>query len=414
MRQLAIYTLFTRQGRPLITSVHDSQTASITTLKLFAKETGLTIYDVEQNVSIIRRIIMAAASNNTPILIADFKRHIEAFDLPYAQAIHYPAYEQPIPCELENRELTELIKLSEFGVQQVAAGECGTWQWLMAESAPVYCDLQQRGININFKHEFPEWSSQTYSGRSKTLGVNAQGLDETYVVTNPLGCENDVLLHFDWVSADINVAAYLANDQALQETFIEGDPYTHIEQLMDGQIERSACKRILLAAINSLDTSNPVLLDIFPALGVWINATSQKIDRLGYAEGMFGRRYSTSSSRSKLAAFNGAIQGSTALAMKATIRRIWENFGAAFLMEIHDSLICTSRRDPTTINRLVDGILSIMTTPFALVPNIDPRLRDLFFPVKVSIGQAYKQWKQLKIARKADYVKPESSPQSSP
>ena len=191
---------------------------------------------------------------------------------------------------------------------------------------------------------------------------------------------------FDWVSADIRVAGYLSGDQFINNSFKESDPYIEIEKLLGANdITRDDCKLEVLKSIYSVNIENP-LFDIMSQLKAWI-ANKQ----LEYESGMavktiLGMPIPREDIKSSL---SGIIQGSVAEAIQNTLIKITETIGPeCILAEVHDSLVvaCSEKKIKDTIG----AIIPLVTRPLNI---------DLTFPVKVSIGRQWKQWKPYKIYR---------------
>ena len=59
----------------------------------------------------------------------------------------------------------------------------------------------------------------------KSTGFNIQGFSEKVFVHNVSALEGDLLVHFDWICADIRVASLLSGDENLKRSFVKSDPY---------------------------------------------------------------------------------------------------------------------------------------------------------------------------------------------
>jgi hypothetical protein len=239
---------------------------------------------------------------------------------------------------------------------------------------------------------------KVFSGRCKTTGFNIQGYDAHDRIRSISAGEHDILLHFDWICADIRIASILSGDKKLQETFDSGDPYnTMMEHMNAGspdKLSRSECKQLLLGAINSMDVDNVALQDVFPDLGKWVRKCKRKASENESLETILQRKFRVSAERNRRAILNAAMQGSVAHAMQHTLRRIWDMFPTRIIADIHDSLAMSSGAGRAEIKTMIDNVVGVMLHPFAgLLPD------NPVFPVKVSIGKRWKQWRAIKIYR---------------
>jgi hypothetical protein len=93
-------------------------------------------------------------------------------------------------------------------------------------------------------------------------------------------------------------------------------------------------------------------------------------------------------------AFNSTMQGSIAHAMQLSIRRIWES-EFRLLVETHDSITVACGKN--MIKPTVRAIVEIMCRPFDGILDGDP-----IFPVRVSIGKDWCQWKSWRLYSDVD------------
>jgi hypothetical protein len=358
-----------------------------------------TIHSLIQQRRAIRKVIEQANHQGLPIVTADFKANMELFELPAQPTLYYNAHDLGWGgSTYAGADFADIERHIDNGLKRMAATKLRDWHRILADAAPVYQSLQERGVLIGGILERPRWSQQTFSGRSKALGIGIQGLDNTWPVGNPLGTERDMFVHFDWIAADINVAARLSGDADLQATFASSDPYTHLRDLL--QMERGECKLALLTAINRLDVTSPIVTDVFPDLGRWLISAKEALAANGRLATVLGRNFSLRYARNDLAVLNGVLQGSVAHAMQLAVRRVWERFTASLLVEVHDSLILTCYPMRPMLQNLIHEVAGIMTRPFAgLDLNGLCAGDDFFFPTKVSVGSKYKRWRSLYIFR---------------
>ena len=363
---------------------------------LFRPNQGTPYRVCKENVSNIRSFLLKLSERNVRIVCSDFKRVIKDYSLPIDNR-RYSAYDLHLYKQLANiKSVGNQAKDHEIirrVLDRMGRSEVLPYQNIIANAAVVYSSIEDRGITVNDLPQYPNWSLDTYSGRSKCTGFNIQGHSTVDLVSVP-EMTNVALLHFDWIAADIRVAALLSNDEKLAASFMASDPYTHMCDMINASgsgelISRDECKLALLKAINSMDIGGIVLSKIYPQLGKWITSLKDKMhSENGEVETMLGRKFILSQSKNALAVLNGVMQGSVVHAMQLILRRIWERLGQYILAEIHDSLVMCVPRDPSIIKSVISIVSDIMTHPFRDVISHDP-----FFPIKVSIGKKWKDWK---------------------
>jgi len=397
--RLCLYTQFDSKGNPLACGLRT--VSGQTYIYKFHAKGGpqRTVHDLLWQRHTIKQAIECAGTQGLPIVTTDFKANLELFDLPAVPAVHYQVYDL---CwggsTYADADFADISTHIANGLKRMAAATMRDWQRLVANAAPVYHDLQERGMVIGGLLEHPRWSQQTFSGRSKALGVNVQGLDDSLTVGNPHGTDRDLFVHFDWMAADVNVAAWLSGDSTLQDTFSTSDPYTFLRDKL--QLERSQCKLALLSALNRLDVTSPLVTAVFPDLGSWLVGAKAALAAGQPLRTVLGRSFSVAHARNELAVLNGMLQGSVAHAMQLTVRRVWERFRANLLMDVHDSLILTCYPTRPLVQGLIREVAALVTRPFAGLELVDGAGRsyagdNFFFPTKVSVGSKYKQWQPL-------------------
>jgi len=407
MRDLFIYTLFDKQGRPRCTGVKVGNDIKI--YELFRPGDRKTIATINKHRKLIRALIINA-NQKCRVIISDFKSHISAFDLPL-ELQQYNIYDLHLPDFSCSDSVHKDIEIVKKVLYKMSNSRISEYQKIYANAAVVYQDLQNRGLKNNYNDVFPIWSQKTFSGRSKTTGFNIQGYTEPFQILPPNVDDKSVLIHFDWICADIRVASLLSGDVELQNSFVSSDPYTYMMKIINSnstqQITRDECKIFLLKAINSMEFDNIALTSIYPTLGDWIIKSGVTIDQVGgYLETILGRRFRMahvkSAKNGRLAVLNGAMQGSVANGMQNVVRRVWEKLRNRIVAEIHDSLIVSSAPTNQEIKSTIDTVTKIMLYPFdGLLPS------NPSFPLKVSIGKKWRKWKLFAIYRHSgvEYVK---------
>ena len=389
MSFLYVYALYNNNNRPCCIGLKDGD--NIKVCELYRPGAGKTIKHIETNIKVIRKIIIKANDEDRCIVTSDFKKLLIALDLPI-DARKYNVYDLHLPEITPSNSSSKDHKIIKQVLSKIEKRSCKTYQNVIAEAAVVYQDLENNGISINHMPMYPKWSMNTFSGRSKTTGFNLQGMHEEYHVTPDHGNESDMLIHFDWICADIRVAAFMSKDSLLNEAFKESDPYNLMMEFVnsdsDEKITREESKLYLLKSINSMDVNSLALSSVYPDLGNWISNCKQVIKDGKPLETMLGRQFKLSRAKNELAVLNGVMQGSVAHAMQRTIRRIWEKLPTKLIGEIHDCLVMSSSTEQKEIKAIIDIVAPIMLHPFEGIIDENPK-----FPLNVSIG---KRWKKLK------------------
>jgi len=400
-----IYTLFdTYTNKPSCTGI---QIGDKTIIKeLFRPGAKKLLTDIYDSIKFVRDVIVRANENNIPVVISDFKLHLKVFDIPLIKTqynvydLNFPAV-PPSESDIQDHANIQIIIAK---MQKQALRE---YQKVFANAAVVYEDLERMGLLYNYKPIKPIYSQRTYTGRSKTTQFNIQGLADNCLIWPGHCSDKHVLLHFDWICADIRAASLLSGDRVLSQSFVESDPYTYMMHFINNNsiaedpdtpppnMTRAECKFFLLKSINSMDLASEPLLDIYKDLGKWIRKTREQLyDGSRYSETILGRKFHLQNSKNILAALNASMQGSVAHAMQAVIRKIWEQSHATLITEIHDSLVISCVPNSARMAYVIDHIAQIMLHPYEGLIDDNP-----VFPLKVSIGQKWKKWKLYRVYR---------------
>lgn len=411
MRNLYIYTIFEKEnGRPRCTGIRIGDDIKI--YDLYRPRSNKLISDINKNKRIISETILKANSSGFKIVLSDFKSHIAQFDLP-CDFRHYNVYDLHLPAINPRDTYEDDVVLLRQMLTSMSQLSLRPYQKLISNSAVVYHDLQLSGLTNNYVSVNPIWSQHTYSGRSKSLGFNIQGFTDEHMILPKRCSDHDILIHFDWICADIKAAAVLSGDTRLIESFEKSDPYTYMQNIInsdsDEKMSRDECKIFLLKSINSMDLDSVALSKIYTTLGRWIANSKIEINKeYGYLETILGRRFYAMSAKNNLAVLNGAMQGSVAHAMQHVIRQAWEKLQSRIVCEIHDSLVVACSNNSNEILSTISIVAPIMLYPFNGLLNSNP-----MFPVKVSIGKRWRQWKLFATYRNdVEYVNNNHDPQS--
>jgi len=397
MRPLYVYVIFNKDGGvPWCAGVRAGET--IITYDLWRKGTRRLMADVRKDIESISKLIIEANDKGYAIVTSDFKNIIRAFNLPLDHR-RYNVYDLHLDDFKPTESATEDSKAIRMVLERMSKRPLHEYQKLISNAAVVYQDLQMSGLLLNYELVKPEWSMKTFSGRCKSLGFNIQGHHEHDNIRPKHGLDKDILIHFDWISADIRIAAILSGDKRLHDSFALSDPYVYMMDILnadsEGNLTREEAKLTLLKAINSMDCDNDVLTKIYPDLGKWIAKcrSATQTDK-GYLDTVLKRRFRVARSKNSLAVLNGVMQGSVAHGMHNVVRSVWEKLGSKLITDIHDSLVVSSSTDPAELKSVIDIVTPIMMYPFAgLLPD------NPCFPIKISIGKRWKKWKLVRICR---------------
>jgi len=400
MSDLYIHTLFDHKLKPLCTGIKDGE--RITIVELYREKTGISIKQIQKNCSIIRDIILRSSRSGRSVVLSDFKSYIKHFGLPL-ELQQYNVYDLHLPNIKPTESFQQDHVLINKILEKMENSTVYEYQKIMANAAVVYQDLENNGLLLNYTTVKPIWSQRTFSGRSKTSEFNVQGYHQHDLI-RPSGVDDSVvLIHFDWICADIRVASLLSVDKILSDTFIDSDPYLMMAaEINSGKkadakpIDRDTCKQYLLKSINSLDITSDALLLVYPSFGKWIGKCKKTIKSNGSLETMLQRKFRRQQAKNDLAVFNGAMQGSVAHAMQLVIRHIWEQLPRQLVAEIHDSLVVCSRPDVASIRKTINIVTDVMLHPFRGVLPDNP-----VFPLQVSIGKRWKKWKTIYVYRES-------------
>lgn len=401
MKKLCVYTLFESDGgRPRSVGVKSGDRVQI--FDLYRPGSRVPVKNVWDNIEFVNNLILEAGRRGIAVVTSDFKNHIRAFNLPLDR--HYDAYDLHLPDIKPCQSLAKDGELLKKILDKLAAYKVKPYQKILANAAVAYQGLENRGVLHNYELVFPKWHLKGKTGRAQANGSFAgrstiQNFKEHHFIGPPGSTERDVLIHFDWISADMLVASLVSGDKKLQAAFNDSDPYAvMMAELNVGAKEpltRKECKELLLQSINSFDVDSAALSGVFPDLGRWIIKCRKILaEPNGYLDTMLGRRFRLSNCTSRRAVLNGVMQGTVAHAMQIVIRKVWDHFGIGLVCDNHDSIIMSSPADNTAVNTIVKGVAEFMLHPFAGVLPENP-----VFPFKVSIGKKWRKWKLRRIYR---------------
>lgn len=333
--------------------------------------------------------IYEIVKSNDDIIVNDMLSHALSF--------RKMGYKLPTNCNTHDCRKTDTInnlnKITETEIQKILVRglidmpkEIEPWMSVKAKSSIVYGELIKRGVMWGPHQKFPIYNTNTLTGRSKSMNFNIQGMTSKDPIRH-VDPDRRIFVCFDWVSADMRVAGYLSGDKFLNDSFIDSDPYSELEKILDLEdVTRDDCKLEMLKSIYSVNMDGP-LLDIMPNLKKWMANKKEEFFNNKPLKTMLGMEIPGNDIKS---AFNGTIQGSIAEAIQSVLVKIANKIGdECILTEIHDSLVvCCSEEQTGNIIKTI--------SKFMLNPLDDIELR---FPVKVSVGKKWKSWKEYKVFR---------------
>lgn len=369
--------------RPKFISICKGET--VNHLTCYDKESSKSIKSIRLDIEKLRNTIIKLDDKGVKIKTNNSRNLIKSLNLPL-DGRRYNIY------DMHDYETIESPNDANECIARLKTRETYEYQQILTNSAIVYEYLESRGLLFNYSKVYPIWTQDTYSGRSKSSGFNIQGFSEEHKIQTTSSFDDDILIQFDWICADIRVASYLADDDVLARSFDRSDPYTFLMNALNKDsigdpLTRDECKVILLKAINSMDYTHPALRDVFCDLGEWLNEMSLE----SRSRTVLGREFFVTAEKSRLSVLNGVMQGSVAHAMQLVVRRVWEHLGSRLITDIHDSIVLNCSRDRKDIAFVIKIVGECMLFPF------DGYIDGFRFPLRVSIGGKWKKYKQIAV-----------------
>lgn len=377
-----LYTCFdrNRDSRPLacvMVEVADGSVVSLDHYNLYIRNSGRTYYDIWESISSVRDKL----NLSDKIVINDFKQSAIAYGLIYDAS--KDIYDYNCQCD-KLIDVNNSKSICVDGVKELASFGFNSWAKLRAEASSVYRYLQESGVIYGYQKHHPIWSLDTFSGRSKTSGINIQGFEAG---TSFCLADNtfDTYINFDWIAADLRMAAILSNDKKLDGSFANSDPYQFMcDNLHIDGMTRDNIKSRLLPAIYALNLDDPTLM-FYDGLHKWISDSVDSLNRTGYSESILHRKFSVSSDRTSKSVINAIVQGSVAHCMQSVLINVASMYLDNILVEVHDSLTLMCRE--SMVNSIVNDIKQFVGFPLnGLVDG------EYMFPFIVGVGKQYKRW----------------------
>lgn len=344
---------------------------------------------IKQDLYKIRLLFIKAVESGIPIHTNDRTSLIESMDFRQHRASDKIFDHGQVIYDKQALE-TYLSSLDQF--------ESETYRKLLFDAGCVYDKLTETPIYVNYSPMQSNWSLDTFTGRSKCTGFNIQGYNYNDFITRDGYFEDKILIHFDWICADLRIASIVSGDGELESAFRHGDPYEYLYNRSNGlYADRKESKIALLKAINSLNFDSDIFNICYADLRTWLIECAHKLTENLPLETIMGRKFIIPEDKTILSGINGVLQGSIAHAMQHTITRVFDIFPRHIICDIHDSLVMSCENDRSSISHMINRVQQIMSKPFDGL--ID---RDIYFPLRFGIGKRWREYKYSAIQREKD------------
>jgi len=348
MKLVYVHAFFKKNGEPLIAGIHNPSTDTTQIFPFFIRGNEKSVYDIGRDSNRFAKLLERLLLKGYKILLSGFKEYLAGFEFPLVREclevydIFLPPMKQPQDMKKGEKVLRKLLPALSLKPKY--------WQKVAANAAVVYQGMHNRGVLVGMMHRY----------------------------------------------ADIRIAAILSGDAHLLDLSEKHDPYQTVADIINAgsrgeAVTRDECKIELLKTINSMNHRSHIL-DLFPRLRSWIKEARGKLDRDKPLYSVLKRRFVQLPGRKPLSVFNATMQGSIAHAMQLSIRRVWEVVGDRLLAEIHDSVIVTCPSTKQSLLATIEPVAKIMCRPFEGVLSTNP-----VFPVRVSVGKQWREWKEYKV-----------------
>lgn len=377
-----IATLFDyNKFKPLLTAVRDESGSKL--YKLWHPGTKKTIKEVEESQKEITKLF------DDKVVCNDFKTHLKAFNLNLDK--DYDVYD---PCV--DRQPHGTIENSKKSVIRILKDlmkhEPQKWSKLVADASIPYQHLENRGYLYYGKVEHPTFFLDTYTGRARSIGfpIHGKGKDEDI---KPVDENRDIFVHFDWISADIRMGSFMADDDILSSVYEESDPYSYVAEHVD--LPREDIKLRFMRALYNGDFDDGIF-ELYYKFADWMKGIHSRIDKGKPVCNIVGRPYypveNHTGNHGKKSAANAPLQGSIAAAISAACCKIRELDKEVLFVDRYDSIVCACSK--SVVNDVVNEVGNIMYRPFSGILD-----EDYTMPYKVDIGKSWMKWKTLRTVR---------------
>jgi hypothetical protein len=374
-----ILTLFDKTKnlpKPLLSLVIDEE---ISFHEFYFPGTGQSLKQIREHISSFSKLYL-----HGEVALNDYKSHFRVFNIDR----EIKAFDLCIWLSLHG-ELSKIKKMLCEHAKNIIGKQALEWQHLLAMASQVYALFESRPIRVGYKDILLKYELDTLTGRARTPGFNIQGTNSEYDIKPEF--DKFVFIVFDWLAADLRMAAHMSGDQIMIDSFKDSDPYTMLtEFLHDPDFDRDAIKVRLIKALYSLSVDDPIF-NLFPDFKCWMADRIVSMRENGCLSSILGRKFHVSD-ENELGVFNAQFQGSVAHAMQAVLVRVNEVYPDYLFTELHDSLILACPEG--VINEVINTVTKLMLEPFQGWMIEGPRM-----PVRVSIGLRWKDWTKLRIYR---------------
>ena len=355
-------------------------------LKLYDTENHKKLIDIKSDLNKVKQIFLQAITTKNPIITNDGQTLAEIIGLENIE-IDSNIYADDHIIEKEEDYSRSIVSDTDIAILP--------YHKLSFQAGIVYKKMSDHPIYINYTPVRPIWSMDTFSGRSKCCGFNIQGYNQSDYVSRDGNFENKLLIHFDWMCADLRIASILSKDEELEYAFKAGDPYQYLLDKSNGlYVDRKESKIALLKAINSINFDSNIFNICYKNLREWLLDSAHKLTNDIPLETILGKKFIIPDDKTILSSINGVLQGSIAHAMQNVLCKVHRIFPRSVICEIHDSLVLSCENDHGSIKHMVSTVMNIMSKPFAGILD-----RDIYFPLRYGIGKKWRDYKFSEIQR---------------
>ena len=392
-----------RAPRPVVSLLFNTKTKEYHKFDLFREKNSL--FGIVKRLKFLKALIQSGEA----ISINDVKSHIDAmaghglvvgFDEPYKvfSRVEKIPYDRTATVD----QLFATCKASIVNV--VKSGDLRPlWQKLNGRASLIYALLQTRGFWDGIKFNYPLYSMNSSSGRPNAAGYTIfnQAPDAPIF---PIDRTHTKFIQFDWIAADFRAASLLSGDPKMLESFKVSDPYNTLADAL--QHDRKECKKGLLVATNALNPTSP-MVQYYDKFSAWMVESIDSLHTNGFLTSLLGRKFSYVGDVSDPEVrytqdkriFNAILQGTVVHAMQNVLWLVYHHFGNHFLTDRFDGIVMTA--DESSLDFIIKHVGDIMFRPFqnVLESGTPEFLKDATFPVAISVGDRWGDYKHVKDIR---------------
>lgn len=374
---ILVYSAFDTSKLPadiLATALLDDQTGSVNILPVFARGTGITLSEAYENKKLIGDLIRTADG----LYINHLKLHLEA-----TQArldLDGKLYDFP---DMLDTQYSDIEKVKETVIDGLAlmydeVRDRPEWRLISGRAAVAYEQMQRNGISSYGRARDVYWRMDTITGRSRCLGFPLQSYTGEDLRLKSV--DNAAFVHLDWTAADFRVISIMSEDPELNESFQKSDPYSYVAELVG--ISRNEAKAMMLKTVYAVNIDSPIV-DLFPKFGEWFKSSLSDLLNNGYIKSIMGRKFVLNDERNIRSVFNAHIQGSVTHALHSVLHKLYKIIPRYLMAELHDSVVIACDKDIAI--DVAKAAANIMRHP----------LDNIIFPLRISIGDGWRNWKDL-------------------